>query len=63
MTGAVNYVGLAVAVLMGAGLGYAITRYIVEGEEYRKKHKKELIRTIVEGLIFMMLGYMVYWYG
>ncbi len=59
----INYIGLAIAVGVGALLGYGITKYAVSGKEYREKHRKELIRGIIEGLIFMMLGYMLYWGG
>ncbi len=63
MSGAINYVGLGISVLIGALLGYGVTKYMVSGKEYREKHRKELIRALVEGLIFMILGYMLYWYG
>ena len=63
MTGAINYLGLGIAIIMGAGIGYAIARYLGSDKEYRKKHKKELLRIIVEGSVFLMLGYLIHWFA
>ncbi len=63
MTSEVGYVGLGLLIMIIVVVSYGVIRYILGDEKYRKEHRDDIVRAIIEGTIFAILAYMVYLYG
>ena len=63
MPGLINYLGLFIALGITAILIGGTIKYVLGDEKYRKKHRRDLIRALVEGTIFIIIGILVYLFG